>query len=258
MIITSNCGEIVFDAIDDMQRDKDVLGFDITKNEIFTVSNLKTDNSVNRGLEYDVDEYDPYIVGSTVVFVRSYLKVDVGGFEIASIELYKKTLIDESSLIAVSLDNNLPSFELTYQGKRYILELLSASDNSATLSVTDQDGNKEVKEILEGTAKKVLDIYVFVKNSDETIDQIRANLLIGGDSIMLENAATDGLQTSTDDGCDVAEPSINKIDEHDIVWVGDCPALSKVFRKGVEIIGNDKIEYHSPLINKGDIYSILS
>lgn len=183
MIITSNCGEIVFDAIDDMQRDKDVLGFDITKNEIFTVSNLKTDNSVNRGLEYDVDEYDPYIVGSTVVFVRSYLKVDVGGFEIASIELYKKTLIDESSLIAVSLDNNLPSFELTYQGKRYILELLSASDNSATLSVTDQDGNKEVKEILEGTAKKVLDIYVFVKNSDETIDQIRANLLIGGEIV---------------------------------------------------------------------------
>jgi len=86
---------------------------------------------------------------------------------------------EEISLIAGG-DNSNPLETVTVNGATYEVELISATDTSATISV-----NGDVKEINEGASKKVGGIDIAVKIADENtaLNQVSATVLVGADKI---------------------------------------------------------------------------
>ena len=94
---------------------------------------------------------------------------------------------DNSSLILlksaekVSLSSDNPSTEVTVGGKKFTVELVSASDTAATIKVTDENGNSDSKEINENSSKKVQGLTVAVTNADETNLKLSASIIAGAE-----------------------------------------------------------------------------
>lgn len=65
---------------------------------------------------------------------------------------------------------------------KYVIELTAATDNSATIKVTDSNGISDIKEIVEADSKIVNGIEVFVLEADESTatNRISAKLKIDG------------------------------------------------------------------------------
>ncbi|MBX4196841.1 hypothetical protein KW805_04600 [Candidatus Pacearchaeota archaeon] len=88
----------------------------------------------------------------------------------------------------ISLTSDAPSQKVTIGGKEYTIELISASDTSATVRVTASDGTSETKEVNENSSKKVNGITVAVTNADETNLKLSASVIAGAEKVTL----TDG------------------------------------------------------------------
>lgn len=89
----------------------------------------------------------------------------------------------------VSLDSDNPSATVTIDSKTYIVELISASDTTANIKVTDSAGVSDNKEISEAASKKVNGLEVAVQNADETNMKLSATVLVGANKITLTNGA---------------------------------------------------------------------
>jgi hypothetical protein len=90
----------------------------------------------------------------------------------------------------LSLDSDNPTAEVTIAGKAYTIELVSASDTSATIQVTDSEGNTNSKEINEADSKKVGDITIAVTNSDETNLKLSASIVAGAEKVTLTSGSS--------------------------------------------------------------------
>ena len=93
----------------------------------------------------------------------------------------------EEVTLSVGGSNPVPSKTITIDGTEYTVELISASDTSAWVSV-----NGESKEINEGASKKVSGIDIAVKTADEStaLSTSTASLLVGSDKLTFEEATT--------------------------------------------------------------------
>jgi hypothetical protein len=89
----------------------------------------------------------------------------------------------------VDLTSDAPSASVDVGGSQYTIELVSASDTSATIKVTDSSGNSDSKEINEAASKRVNGIDVAVTNADETNLKLSATVTAGADKLTLTNGA---------------------------------------------------------------------
>jgi len=76
----------------------------------------------------------------------------------------------------ISLSNDDPKTDVIIAGKNYTIELVSASDGSATIKVTDSQGKSETKEIAENSEKEVNNIKIEVESADETNLKLSASI----------------------------------------------------------------------------------
>ena len=83
-----------------------------------------------------------------------------------------------------------PSQTVTVDGETYTIELVAASDTSATIRVTDSTGNSDQKEINEAASKRFLsDLEVAVNTADESdaLGSISAEVIIGASKVKMSS-----------------------------------------------------------------------
>ncbi len=97
------------------------------------------------------------------------------------------TIVLLKSAEKVDLSSDSPTADVTIAEKAYTIELISASDTSATIKVTDSAGVSESKEINEAASKTVNDITVAVTTADETNLKLSATIVAGSSKITLED-----------------------------------------------------------------------
>jgi len=95
-------------------------------------------------------------------------------------------LLKSAETVSLSSDSN-PSQEVTIAGKKYTLELVSASDTAATIKVTNEAGTSEQKEVTEGFSKKINGLTVAVNTADETNFKLSASVAAGADKVTFAN-----------------------------------------------------------------------
>ncbi|HJO14571.1 MAG TPA: hypothetical protein QGG70_00810 [Candidatus Pacearchaeota archaeon] len=112
------------------------------------------------------------------------------------------TLVLLRSAEKLSLDSDNPSVDITIEGSIYTVELVSTSDTSATIKITDSSGNVESKEVSEAASKKINGITVAVINADETNLKLSASIIAGSDKLTLESdsSVTSGENNDVIDG----------------------------------------------------------
>ena len=113
-------------------------------------------------------------------------------------------LLKSAAKVSLSSDAN-PSQEVTIEGKKYTVELVSTSDTAATIKVTDDTGASESKEINEAASKKVQGITIAVINADENNLKLTASIVAGSDKVTLTDGSsiTRGEDDTTIDGTNV-------------------------------------------------------
>jgi hypothetical protein len=82
-----------------------------------------------------------------------------------SLVLYQSS---ESITLSKGGDSPTPSAEVTVNGESYTIELVAASDTSATIKVTNSAGNSQSKEINEDQSRKINGVEVAVSYADES------------------------------------------------------------------------------------------
>ncbi|GBE19982.1 hypothetical protein BMS3Abin17_00713 [archaeon BMS3Abin17] len=90
----------------------------------------------------------------------------------------------------ISLTSDNPTVDVTIAGEAYTVELVSSSDTSATIQVTDSAGTSESKEINEAASKKVNGITIAVTNADETNLKLSASIVAGADKVTLTDGSS--------------------------------------------------------------------
>lgn len=108
----------------------------------------------------------------------------------------------EQKTLVLGGSSPVPSTSVTVGGVDYTVELVSGSDTTATVSVSDGT-TSEQKEVTEGSSKKINGLDVAVKSVDEStaINTITASLLLGSDKLTFTNA-TQVTKGSDDDPID--------------------------------------------------------
>lgn len=117
----------------------------------------------------------------------------------------------------ISLSSTSPKATVTVGGKSYTVELVSASDTSATVKVTDAAGVSDTKEVNENGSKKVQGLTVAVTNADETNFQYSASIIAGAEKVTLTN----GSPVSVGENADSVDGTM-------VSLVGGTTALTKV------------------------------
>lgn len=123
----------------------------------------------------------------------------------------------------VSLSTASPSAEVTVAGKLYTVDLISTSDTSATIQVTDSSGTTTSKEINEDASKKVGDVTIAVINADETNLQLSATIVVGAEKVTL----TAGSQVTIGEDNTVIDGTLVSFPGNDTAS-GTVPALNKI------------------------------
>lgn len=100
------------------------------------------------------------------------------------------TIVLLQSAEKVSLTSDNPTAEVIIAGGSYTLELVSSSDSSATIAVTDSSGDTESKEINEAQSKTVNGITIAVTTADETNLKLSATIVAGSEKITLEDGSS--------------------------------------------------------------------
>ncbi len=148
-----------------------------------------------------------YIYNATITFNKA-VNFSHADSEGEDIELFGQTYTissatDNDNLILLksaeklSLDSDSPVADVTIDGSVYTIELVSASDTSATVKVTDSSGSSESKEINEAASKKINGITVAVTTADETNLKLSATVVAGSDKITLNDGSN--VQVGEDD-----------------------------------------------------------
>ena len=99
----------------------------------------------------------------------------------------KDTLVLLKSAEKVSLTSDNPTADVTVGNETYTIELVSSSDSSATIAVTDSSGNTESKEISEAASKTINGITIGVTTADETNLRLSATVIAGSDKMTLND-----------------------------------------------------------------------
>ncbi len=104
----------------------------------------------------------------------------------SEIVLYKSS---EKFVLSLGGSTPAPSKTVTVDGNTYTVELVSGSDSSATLRVTDSSGKVESKEIDEDQSKKVNGVEVAVTSADESeaLGSVTAEVTVGSNKIVLQD-----------------------------------------------------------------------
>lgn len=105
----------------------------------------------------------------------------------------------------LSLDSDNPSATVTIGGATYTVELVSASDTTANIKVTDSAGTSDNREISEAASKKVNGVTIAVQNADETNLKLSATIIAGAEKITLAagSSVTTGDSGTSIDGTSV-------------------------------------------------------
>jgi hypothetical protein len=113
-----------------------------------------------------------------------------------TIVLYKSA---QTLDLSVGGDNPNPSETVTIDDEEYTIELTAASDTSATIKVTDSEGNSDTKEINEADSKKIQSLEVAVNIADESTatNTISAEVTVGAQKVKLEDG--DEVKLGTDE-----------------------------------------------------------
>lgn len=104
----------------------------------------------------------------------------------------------ETLYLSVGSASSVPSQTVEVDGNTYTVELVAASDTSATLKVTNSAGQSDQKEINEAASKKILGVEIAVDNADESTatNTIQAQILVGADRLTLQQG--DQVKVGTD------------------------------------------------------------
>lgn len=116
----------------------------------------------------------------------------------------KLVLFKSSKTINLDSDAN-PTGTVEVDGNEYTITLVAASDTSATIKVTDADGNSDQKEISEAASKKIRGLEVAVETADENNFRLTATVSVGSNRISLEDGSAVKVGTDEDliDGTNV-------------------------------------------------------
>lgn len=98
-----------------------------------------------------------------------------------------------------SLSSDDPSAEVTIGGKAYTIELVSASDTTATIKVTDSEGKSETKEVNENASKKINGITVAVTNADDNNLRYSASVIAGSEKVTISTTAGSNVKIGEDE-----------------------------------------------------------
>lgn len=113
----------------------------------------------------------------------------------------------ETLFLSVGAASSTPSQTVEVEGSTYTIELVAASDTSATVKVTNSAGQSDQKEINEAASKKILGVEVAVNTADESTatNVIQAEILVGANRLTLENGEEVKIGTDNDaiDGTNV-------------------------------------------------------
>jgi len=149
-----------------------------------------------------------YIYNATVTFNKAinFTHADSEGeaLEIFGTSFTIGSATDTTSLVLLKsaekldLSSDAATGDVTIAGKAYTLELVSASDTSATIKVTDQAaGTSESKEVNEAASKKINGITIAVTNADENNLKYSASVIAGSEKVTLTDAS--GVEVGEDD-----------------------------------------------------------
>jgi hypothetical protein len=158
----------------------------------------KSSDDPNIGISLGAEQYSLYnatiTFGKEVAFNHSDSEgenIKLFGREfVVSTSTDGDTLVLFSSAEEVTLvaggDSPNPSISTEIGGTSYDVELVSGSDDTATIKV-----NGESKEVSEGSSKKISGLEVAVKSVDEStaLNIITASILIGSEKITFEDGA---------------------------------------------------------------------
>src|SRR3989344_5130227 len=106
----------------------------------------------------------------------------------------------ETIQLSVGGTTSVPTQTVEVGGDTYTIELVSASDTSATIRVTNSAGTSDQKEINEAASKKINGLEVSVNNADESTatNIIQAEVVVGASRIKLQNNAAVLMGTDDD------------------------------------------------------------
>jgi len=159
-----------------------------------------------------------YLYNATVTFDQAvnFTNADSKGEEIAlfgqtftigsATTSTKLVLFKSSEKIYLDSESN-PAQTVTVGGSEYTVELVAATDTSATIKVTDANGKSEQKEVNEAASKKINGVEVGVNSADEStaLNKLTAEVIVGADRITLQDgsAVKIGSDEDTLDGTNV-------------------------------------------------------
>lgn len=109
-------------------------------------------------------------------------------FTIASeSDLTKIVLLKEAQKVSLSSDN--PSATVELDGETYTIELFSASDDSASITVTNSAGVSQTREVSEAASRRVNGVDIAVTTADETNLKLSATLIVGSQKVTLTSGS---------------------------------------------------------------------
>ena len=140
---------------------------------------------------------NPLYNASTTMSAINFTHADSEGEEIelfghtftiaAETDLTKIVLLKEAEKL--DLDSNNPSSTVTIGENTYTVELVTASDTSAKIKITNSAGVSDSKEINEAASKRVNGVDVAVTSADETNLKLSASVIVGASKLTLQNGA---------------------------------------------------------------------
>jgi len=91
--------------------------------------------------------------------------------------------------LSVGGSNPTPSSTVVVGDDTYTIELVAASDTSATVKVTDSSSETDTKEINEDASKKILGLEVAVTTADESTatNSLSAEIIVGANKLTFED-----------------------------------------------------------------------
>jgi len=171
-------------------------------------------------------------------------------------------LFESSETIDLSIGADAPSSTtVNVDGEQYTVELVSASDNDATLKVTDSAGESQTKTVNIDDSSKIEGVEIAVDFADETNNYgIRAQITVGANKVRLTDnqEVRQGADEDIIEGTKVQVSGTgalwNQTNGFDIMVFAEDTDVDAITEGGTfvdPVFGNFKIDFSS-LENMGD------
>jgi len=105
----------------------------------------------------------------------------------ADTDLTNLVLLKEAEKLSLSSD--AATGTVTVGGSDYTIELVSASDTTATIKVTNSAGTSQTKEINEASSKRINGVDIAVTNADENNLKYSASVIAGSEKVTITSGA---------------------------------------------------------------------